>query len=358
VTDIEVKANKFCHKCKQDKPRSDFYKLTGRGDGLQTQCKACQVEAKALWSLRQGGSPELKEMQRAKARESASRRYWKNKGVDDPPPEILEKKKCGTCEEIKPAAEFFRNSSSRDGYQYDCRVCVGHYRRKRSRNAHDSYLRSNYRMTIERFDEMRFRQRYRCAKCFVHEDLLKTRLHVDHHHDTAVLRGLLCFDCNVGIGKLGDTAESVYQAVCYLLTAEGISEQAARAFDEAARMWFGDRAMYFFPKAGERSCRTGDQFLAAPEAVMSRDDQLPLFDSPQPVPARPRQPRPPSDKVRYARARLRVRTLCDDCCLAIHELGQALAPLPRRALWRRTDAAGSMMLCQAHKDERHDEDAR
>lgn len=88
---------------------------------------------------------------------------------------------------------------------------------------------------------------------------------------------------------------------------------------------------------------------------MRSGDQLPLFDSPAPPPQRPE--REPSTKVRYSKVKTHgKRLLCDDCCLDIHKLGQALAPLPRRALWRRHDKARPMLLCQKHKDERYHSD--
>ena len=39
---------------------------------------------------------------------------------------------------------------------------------------------------------------------------------IDHCHTTGNLRGVLCWNCNSGIGKLGDTYESVLRAVEYL----------------------------------------------------------------------------------------------------------------------------------------------
>jgi len=39
---------------------------------------------------------------------------------------------------------------------------------------------------------------------------------LDHCHSTGVVRGVLCWDCNVGIGKLGDTKEGVQRALDYL----------------------------------------------------------------------------------------------------------------------------------------------
>lgn len=41
-------------------------------------------------------------------------------------------------------------------------------------------------------------------------------LHLDHNHDTGKFRGWLCFDCNTGIGKLGDDIEGLLIAVQYL----------------------------------------------------------------------------------------------------------------------------------------------
>ena len=44
----------------------------------------------------------------------------------------------------------------------------------------------------------------------------KKGLAVDHCHDTGVVRGLLCGECNIGIGKLGDTPEGLMRALKYL----------------------------------------------------------------------------------------------------------------------------------------------
>lgn len=61
------------------------------------------------------------------------------------------------------------------------------------------------------FLEMTTRHGGKCWCC-------RTRLWkvVDHEHDTKRVRGLLCQDCNLGIGKLGDDLEGVARAVAYL----------------------------------------------------------------------------------------------------------------------------------------------
>lgn len=41
-------------------------------------------------------------------------------------------------------------------------------------------------------------------------------LPIDHDHKTGVVRGLLCWNCNVAIGKLGDNPDAVLNAYKYL----------------------------------------------------------------------------------------------------------------------------------------------
>jgi hypothetical protein len=72
-----------------------------------------------------------------------------------------------------------------------------------------------------------------------------------------------------------------------------------------------------------------------------------------PLPPRPKPKMAANPQVaRYARYRPRVRSLCDDCIRAIHELGIEKAPFPRAVRWRRTAQEGTTHLCEFHKDER------
>ena len=40
--------------------------------------------------------------------------------------------------------------------------------------------------------------------------------HVDHDHSTGAVRGILCVNCNTGMGKLGDRADRIAMALNYL----------------------------------------------------------------------------------------------------------------------------------------------
>jgi hypothetical protein len=44
--------------------------------------------------------------------------------------------------------------------------------------------------------------------------------HVDHDHRTGMVRGLLCVNCNIAVGMLGDSIENARAVVDYLLKHE------------------------------------------------------------------------------------------------------------------------------------------
>jgi hypothetical protein len=57
----------------------------------------------------------------------------------------------------------------------------------------------------------------KCAICGVHEAYApRKRLAVDHDHRTGAIRGLLCGNCNVGLGQFKDSPELLAAAIRYL----------------------------------------------------------------------------------------------------------------------------------------------
>lgn len=73
-----------------------------------------------------------------------------------------------------------------------------------------------YGISIEQYNEMFSKQEGRCAICGRHQVEFKKRLAVDHCHKTEAVRGLLCLNCNVGIGNLFDSEELLEAALTYL----------------------------------------------------------------------------------------------------------------------------------------------
>lgn len=55
-----------------------------------------------------------------------------------------------------------------------------------------------------------------CAICNEPEPVINRSLSVDHDHETGRIRGLLCSNCNPGIGKFKEKIELLKKAIAYL----------------------------------------------------------------------------------------------------------------------------------------------
>lgn len=58
-----------------------------------------------------------------------------------------------------------------------------------------------------------------CAVCG--KPPTEQRLSVDHSHETGEVRGLLCNNCNSGIGRFKDNPETLVAAAVYLMKRSG-----------------------------------------------------------------------------------------------------------------------------------------
>ncbi|MEU0413022.1 endonuclease VII domain-containing protein [Streptomyces griseorubiginosus] len=153
-------------------------------DGLQRRCRDCAAESDR------------------KRQQAMGRSLPERGGV----PEGY--KHCQGCGETKPHSDWHRNGSASDGRASRCRAC-------RAVAARASHLKRHYGLTEAQRDEMVASQMGLCVIC-----LKAPAVHVDHCHKTGRVRGVLCFNCNSAIGKLGDDPDAVRRAAAYL---EGIA---------------------------------------------------------------------------------------------------------------------------------------
>lgn len=61
-------------------------------------------------------------------------------------------------------------------------------------------------------------QDFKCAICGIEECLTGNALAVDHCHKTEKVRGLLCQQCNIGLGNFGHNPDTLIEAATYLET--------------------------------------------------------------------------------------------------------------------------------------------
>jgi len=152
---------------------------------------------------------------------------------------------CNRCHTEKPLTDFYKQAAASDGHQYACKECQNkhaskwfqankddpsykarHYKNEQTRRAKDPYLRvaENHRKfardidmdyeELENWYTAQFlRQQAHCAVC----GKITEQLCIDHNHETNELRGLLCRDCNYGLGCFKDNPDFLYEAGDYLV---------------------------------------------------------------------------------------------------------------------------------------------
>lgn len=94
------------------------------------------------------------------------------------------------------------------------------YREKNRQVLSDKERQRRFGITRHEYAELFHRQNGVCAICAKPETATRNgkvkALAVDHNHTTGKIRGLLCSDCNTGIGKLKDDRNVLLSAVKYL----------------------------------------------------------------------------------------------------------------------------------------------
>lgn len=150
-------------------------------------------------------------------------------------------KRCWKCKKKKQLTEFPLDRRRKDGHFCWCKKCHARYRREylerhpevrertnrqteenRKRNPEkyylqwrSAYLLREYGISLSQYQDLINKQKRRCAIC-----KRRKRLYIDHDHNTDKVRGLLCVECNTGLGKLGDSEIALLRALKYLRRAE------------------------------------------------------------------------------------------------------------------------------------------
>jgi len=164
---------KRCIKCGEEKPLAEFGFHNRKKGQHRNMCKTCQSE----WAKKYNKSSRGKE----------NRENWKNKNA----------------EKIKAYYELYRNDPAKQ---------------KASKKYHRNYwLRTKFGITAKDYGDMLAKQDGKCAICGATESHSKgNRLCIDHDHKTGKVRGLLCHNCNVGIGNFKDSLLLFREAINYL----------------------------------------------------------------------------------------------------------------------------------------------
>lgn len=177
---------KLCTKCGS---RGPFAKDKRLRSGLSSRCRVCLAESRKAWvesnKVTQLYSPETKKI-------------------------------CTKCNGPGP---FYKDSSHKSGLMSHCKKCVnsGVTARRQKHSVAHSYKRraKRYGLTTEELDSLWSKQQGLCGICNNSLKLGK-KTHVDHNHVTGQVRGLLCENCNRGLGLFKELEQNLLNAVAWL----------------------------------------------------------------------------------------------------------------------------------------------
>ena len=128
-------------------------------------------------------------------------------------------KKCNVCGEDKPLDMYSKHRSARDGLQSKCKSCSVAIMQKWKLDNKDRYNEYNqsrklhmrlrlHGIPLEYWEDINTGI---CAICGS-----ENGSHIDHDHDTTVVRGMLCNGCNSGLGFFADNPDFFRAAAAYL----------------------------------------------------------------------------------------------------------------------------------------------
>ena len=129
-------------------------------------------------------------------------------------------KQCTKCKLFKEKSEFFKDKQKKDGLYSQCKDCnmktSSIWNKNNPQKRKDNVLKCGTGLTRTQYLEILESQNECCAICGKHKSQDIKNLSVDHCHETNIIRGLLCFKCNMGLGYFCDNEEILNRAIYYL----------------------------------------------------------------------------------------------------------------------------------------------
>jgi hypothetical protein len=214
--------SKICKKC--GPLTKDKCRFRIQGSRHEIICKLCDLRRIKEYSIKNKEKIKLWRQQRAARKREQDVNH-------------IKELHCNKCDKIKAANEFHNNMLLiRFPICKECRNLLTkiHHHKPESKKKHKQWFQEKYEpiarnaqylkkygITLEQFEKMSEQQNHLCLICKKPETHTRRKdgkcfLHVDHCHLTGKVRGLLCLNCNVGLGKFSDSREMLLMAVAYL----------------------------------------------------------------------------------------------------------------------------------------------
>lgn len=186
-TFIEANAtHAICRQCKEEKPLVEFRRRKGTPSGHIRLCKKCHMDNERPRLL---ARPKVEIRRDLFVLKCAF--GWKY---------------CPLCNKVQEIHNFYGNITSKDGFSNTCISCAEDYRKEHkiqmSVYGANKKLIDRYGITTEEKNWMILSQGGRCAICRTNHPGNSWGWHTDHNHETGEVRGILCLNCNLVVGKV------------------------------------------------------------------------------------------------------------------------------------------------------------
>lgn len=126
-------------------------------------------------------------------------------------------KRCGRCKEGKEAGQFHRDASRASGLQCWCKACHKEYRNKPASLARRRLMDTASRYGLAADEVRRLRSLTHCQCCGQRLSEDPQLRHIDHCHETGMVRGMVCRQCNLIMhGPAAECIDRMRHCIVYL----------------------------------------------------------------------------------------------------------------------------------------------
>jgi hypothetical protein len=133
-------------------------------------------------------------------------------------------KKCSNCKEVLPVSNFVRRKfdSGSWGYTSWCKPCRNNKSKEEWKDGsiRDYVYKRKFGISLSDYEKILKSQDGKCAICQTQKPTghgaKYGRFSVDHDHSTGEVRGLLCSNCNIGLGAFRDNVDVIKNAIFYI----------------------------------------------------------------------------------------------------------------------------------------------
>lgn len=173
---------KECKNCKENKPKSEYYKNKLSKDRLQYVCKSCWLNK--CKKFRADNPDTIKNTNRNQYLKKREERIEKANAYQKAHPEQRKRNR----------ANFIKRNP---------------------RRMRELDIKRKYGISLEFYDSMILKQNNKCLICKTSLESIKKC--IDHDHLTLRIRGILCSRCNTSLGLLKENITTLKNMIKYIV---------------------------------------------------------------------------------------------------------------------------------------------